>query len=335
MPPPAASHIALVGVIAATLLAQAQAPVAPIGNDTGGSLQAQSDETLRKRIESTPQLPFVATTLAVNPPHTGWVSGSVSWVTVDKRGHIYELQRGTGADPILELNCKGRLLRSWGTGDFVLPHSLRLDAKGHVWTVDASSSQITEYTREGRRLQTLHVGDQPQNGSPFHGATDIAFAPDGDLFVSDGYGNARILKYSPGGTLLRQWGKPGAAPGEFHLPHALQVDQGGTLYVADRENGRIELFTSAGAYLDSFTGLGRVYALKLAGDVLWATMGSFTEAPGSGDIWLVTLDRRSGRLLGHLRVSVERAGHALDLLPSGEPVITAGDGIMLFRHEKR
>jgi hypothetical protein len=87
---------------------------------------------------------------------------------------------------------------------------------------------------------TIAVGEQPGSNGPFNGATDIAFGRDGHLFITDGYGNARILEYTPDGRRVKQWGKPGSGPGEFRLPHAIQIDEDGIIYIADRENGTRE-----------------------------------------------------------------------------------------------
>jgi sugar lactone lactonase YvrE len=129
-----------------------------------------------------------------------------------------------------------------GKGDFEIPHSIRIDHIGNVWTVDAGSSTVIEFSPLGKKLMTITVGEQPNNGSPFDGTTDVAFGPDGHIFITDGYGNARVLEYTAKGERVRVWGKPGSAPGEFNLPHSIQITADGIIYVADRENGRIEKF---------------------------------------------------------------------------------------------
>ena len=296
-----------------------------------GSPQEEQSAKWRARIEATPKLPFKGVPLVAQAPVPEWASGAVSWVATDGRGEIYEVQRGSEADPVLVLNTQGKVLRSWGRGDFAIPHSIRLDPAGHVWTVDAGSSRVIEYSPAGTKLMSFSLGGLPENGSPFRGATDIAFGPNGSIYITDGYGNARVAEYDGEGRFLRQWGKPGKGPGEFNLPHAIQIAGDGTIYVADRENGRIEEFNLRGRYLREIAGLGRIYSLKLAGDAVWASMGNFDQAPGSGRAWVVKLDRKTGRLLGHIDVPESRAGHDLELMPSGEPVITLGDGLLWFQ----
>jgi DNA-binding beta-propeller fold protein YncE len=162
-------------------------------------------------------------------------------------GLIYELQRGNKANPILVLESDGRIVRSWGSRDYKLPHAIRLDA---------SSSAVIKYSSTGKRLLVIQVGGQPKTKGSFSGATDIAFAPNGHLFITDGYGNARVLEYSAEGHRIRQWGKAGNGPGEFRLPHAIQISPEGIIYVADRENGRIEEFDLSGNYLGQIMNLG-------------------------------------------------------------------------------
>jgi DNA-binding beta-propeller fold protein YncE len=226
-------------------------------------------------------LPCRGVPFTAQAPNAGWASGLVSWVAIDSKGLIYEIQRGDRADPVLVLDQDGKLLRSWGKGDYKIPHSIRIDPEGDVWTVDAGTSVVQKYSPSGKKLMTITVGEQPENDSPFNGATDIAFGPNGHLFIADGYGNSRILEYTPDGNRVKQWGKPGTGPGEFHLPHAIQIDSEGTIYVADRENGRIQKFDLDGHFLSEIPHLGRVYSLKLVRDVLWASMQPLNQPPGS------------------------------------------------------
>lgn len=215
--------------------------------DKDAETKATAD--LRARVEASPKLLFYGAHFAAHPTTGGWESGTVSGVAVDGNGIIYEIQRGDKADPVLVLNREGKVLRSWGKGDYRIPHSIRIDPEGNVWTVDSGSSTVIKYSPLGKRLMTISVGEQPVNGSSFNGATDIGFGPSGRLFITDGYGNARVLEYTPDGKRKRQWGKSGTGPGEFNLPHAIQIDEDGIVYVADRENGRIEKFDLDGNFL--------------------------------------------------------------------------------------
>jgi streptogramin lyase len=289
-----------------------------------------SEAALRARIGATPSLPFHGVQLVARPPVKGWESGMVSWVAVDANGLIYEIQRGDKADPVLVLDREGTVLRSWGKGDYEIPHSIRIDPTGNVWTVDAGSSVVRKYSPTGKKLLTIVVGGQPPAPGPFSGTTDVAFAPNGHLYITDGYGNARILEYTANGKKIRQWGRPGTGPGEFKLPHSIQIDPDGTLYVADRENGRIQEFDLSGRFLREIPALGRIYSLKLAGDVLWAGMQPFEQPPGAAG-WIVKLDRKTGKMLGHIDVTEPRGLHSVEQMPSGEPLTNLQDHVLWMK----
>ena len=292
------------------------------------------DAALSIRINSSPLLPFKERQLTLHANLPGWTLGAISGVAVGQDGYIYVVQRGADADPILVFDLSGNLVRSWGRGDFTLPHSLRIDLQGNVWAIDAGDSKVLEYSSTGTKLFTISLTPVPDTGSPFRGATDLAFAPDGNLFITDGYGNSRVLEYTARGRKVREWGHSGTGPGDFHLPHAIQISSGGTVYVADRENGRIELFDLRGRYLRTFGKLGKCYALELHGGALWVTMGPRDRDPGTPG-WLVKVDPKTGRMLGHFYVPDQRAGHAFDLLSSGAIIETAGSGLILFQTEDR
>jgi len=303
---------------------------APATSDAQADANARAAD-LKARIEASPTLPFTGTTFAAKPPGAGWESGMVSWLALDSaRGLIYELQRGDKADPVLVLDREGKVLRSWGKGSYKIPHSIRVDPAGNVWTVDAAASLVIKYSPAGETLMTISVGEQPETRSAFNGTTDIAFGPNGRLFIADGYGNARVLEYSPGGKRVREWGKPGTGPGEFKLPHSIQIDENGVVYVADRENGRIQKFDLNGKFLGEIPGLGRTYSLKLAGAVLWAGMQPLNEPTGAPG-WVVKLDRDSGRILGHLDVADKGGLHSMEQTASGEPITVLANQLMWFR----
>ena len=288
------------------------------------------DAALAERIDSSPLLQFRERQIPLHATLPGLALGAVSGVAVGNDGYLYVIQRGPDANPILVFDLSGNLIRSWGRGDFTLPHSLRLDKQGNVWAIDAGASKLIEYSATGSKLRTISVTPVPDTGGPFRGATDLAFAPNGNLFITDGYGNSRVLEYTAKGRKVRGWGHSGTGPGEFHLPHAIQISSAGTVYVADRENGRVELFDLNGRYLRMFGDLGKCYALELHGGALWATMGPKDQDPGTPG-WLVKMDPNSGRIVGHFSVPDQRAGHALDLLNSGAVIETAGTGLLLFQ----
>ena len=238
--------------------------------------------------------------------------GTVSSVAADRNGVIYVLQRGDKADPVIAVDREGRVLRSWGKGMFTVPHSIRIDPAGNIWTVDAGSSVVFKFSPEGKKLQEIAVGEiAPAERCAFPtlcGTTDISFGPAGRLFISDGYGNARILEYTSEGKRVKVWGSAGTGPGQFQIPHGIAND-GKTLYVADRGNARIQRFDLDGRYLGEWTHLGRPFALKMIGGSLWVAMMTVEPAGQKSAPWILKVDPSSGKVLGQ----VESPGpHSID-----------------------
>jgi streptogramin lyase len=285
---------------------------------------------LHALLDAAPSHVLNRTELPVQAPSQGWDLGMVSSVAIDPKGVIYLLQRGDKADPVVVVNKDGKVLRSWGKGLYKTPHSIRIDPSGNIWTVDAQSSTIYKFTPEGKQLMEINVGEQPAGRKgPFVGTTDITFAPHGRLFISDGYGNARVLEYSAEGKRVHEFGTPGTGPGQFHLPHGITIDKDNILYVADRENGRVQRFDLDGKYLGEWQ-LGRTYAVQVTGDVIWAAMQPInTPVPSPG--WMVKLDRKTGKVLG----SVESDGlHSVTVAKNGDVLtaVTSQNRILWFKN---
>jgi peptidylamidoglycolate lyase len=140
---------------------------------------------------------------------------------------------------------------SWGDGQFLKPHGLRVDASDNIWVTDVSLHQLFKFSSDGRLLLSLGVEGVPGDDASHFGApTDLAFGRDGSIYVSDGYINSRIVKLDANGKFLLSWGKKGSAPGDFNTPHGIAVDARDRVYVADRENGRVQIFSSAGKLLE-------------------------------------------------------------------------------------
>lgn len=262
-------------------------------------LAAGQAQDVRSVIAGSQRAPRRAVTVTIQPPAPGWNTDYISAVAAGGDGLLYILHRNLEVDPVVVFDRQGRIVRSWGRGLYANPHSIRIDPEGNVWTVDSGSSAVLKFTPEGEQLLRFEVGEMPQGSRGFRGPSDIAFAPGGRLFVADGYGNARILEYDAQGRRIRQWGTPGTGPGEFHLPHALAAHDG-ILYVADRQNGRIQRFDYEGRYLGEWAHTGKTFSLAIAPDGnLW--IGTHprdlpNEAPG----WLVNLDRKTGKVLGYV-----------------------------------
>ena len=248
----------------------------------------------------------------------GWKFGRVSAVATDSAGDVYVFHRGKEADPVMVFSPQGRFLRSWGRGLFGEPHGLRIDKDNHLWITDVGTHQVLKFTRTGELLLALGKKNTPgTDAETFNRPTDIAFAPTGEFYVSDGYGNSRVVKFSREGKYLFAWGKPGTAPGEFHTPHSVAVDSHGTVYVSDRENNRIQIFSPQGKYLRQWTNLGSTQNLFLTPTgQLWILThrdnvegGAYNTLGGR----VMRVDLESGKILG----SFESPGHWIHVTPEG------------------
>lgn len=293
-------------------------------------MEAQN-AALHALLQGTPPLPMEPSPVSVQPPPTpGWAMGMVSWVAVDRGGLIYFLQRGDKAEPVIVVDATGRVVRSWGKGLYATPHAIRLDPQGNVWTTDAANSMVYKFSPEGKTLLQIEVGGQPTPCGNFCSTTDVAFAPNGNIFIADGYRNARILEYAPDGKKLREWGSAGTGPGQFRLPHSIQVDARGVVYVADRENGRIQRFDASGTYLGEWSTYGKTFGLTLAGDAMW--LSTIPRGPNTAPGWLIKVDRETGKLLGY----VSSAGnHGMDVAPNGDLLQAPGPEQIPQRYRTR
>src|SRR5438445_2526033 len=198
--------------------------------------QKEATARLHTLLDAAPKDILNRSVMTVRPPSDEFEMGMVSWVDVDRKGNIYVLQRGDKADPVLVLNREGKILRSWGRGLYKIPHSIRIDPQGNIWTVDSGSSMILKFSPTGEKLMEISVGEQPAGRGATNVTSDIAFGPAGRIYISDGYGNARVLEYNSKGERVRQWGSAGTGPGQFNQPHGIAVDDRGIIYVAARNN---------------------------------------------------------------------------------------------------
>ena len=217
--------------------------------------------------------------------------GEVSGVALNSQGHIFVFQR---RQPMLmEFDHDGKYLRQIGDGLFDHPHGLRIDAEDNIWTTDDHNHLVLKLDRDGHVLLILgRRGVAAEADWLFNEPTDVAFGKSGDIFVSDGYGNSRVMKFDRTGKFLKSWGSYGTKPGQFDLPHSIVIDQEGLVYVADRENQRIQIFDQEGKFLKQWTELGYPYGLFITPDQhLWMADGGYDR--------ILELDR-DGKILGAL-----------------------------------
>jgi DNA-binding beta-propeller fold protein YncE len=204
---------------------------------------------------------------AMLPEGRTW--GAASAISIDSHGNIWVLERcggntcaGKTEDPILEFDPSGKFVKSFGSGMFVFPHGIFVDSKDRVWATDADAkdgkgNQVFEFSPDGKILMQLgKPGVAGVTEDTFNRPSGVVVAPSGEIFVADGHGgdsNARIVKFSIDGKFLKAWGSKGAGPGQFGGLHAISLDSEGRVFVADRENNRIEIFDGNGTFLADWT----------------------------------------------------------------------------------
>ena len=199
----------------------------------------------------------------------GWSWNEVVAVATDSNDRVFVFDRGE--HPVTIFDRNGAWLGSWGEGLFAQPHGIVIGPDDSVYCTDDLQHTVRKFTPDGRLLLTLGTARNPSDtgatsmdyrtilraGPPFNFPTNLALSPSGELYVGDGYGNARIHKFTPEGQLLLSWGEPGAGPGQFYVPHGIAVDRHGTVYVADRENCRLQLFNPDGVFISEWTDIAR------------------------------------------------------------------------------
>jgi sugar lactone lactonase YvrE len=200
--------------------------------------------------------------------------GNVSAVYPKAGGGFWIAERCGGNDcaarpdlaPIIAVDQRGRYQMSFGAGAFVWPHGLHVDVSGNVWVADGRGAnghgfQVVKFSPDGRELMRLgEAGVAGSGHAQFSGPTGVAVAADGSIFVTDGHepeSNHRIMKFSADGTYVMEWGGKGSAPGQFNVPHAIALDSRGRVFVADRDNDRIQIFDQNGVFLEQWTQFGR------------------------------------------------------------------------------
>ncbi|MFC1993200.1 peptidyl-alpha-hydroxyglycine alpha-amidating lyase family protein [Chloroflexota bacterium] len=204
----------------------------------------------------------------------GWTFIDVCGIDVDSQDRVYVLDRGP--HPIMVFDRDGNLLTSWGEDYFARAHGSCFGPDGSFYCTDDIHHTVSKFSPKGELLTVLGNKDQPsdtgyvqlpsvfdsldtikQSAPPFNRPTGVSVSTSGETYVSDGYGNARVHKFSPDGKLLLSWGEPGKGRGQFRLPHAVWVDKQDRVWVPDRENNRIQIFNAQGELLTQWTDVAR------------------------------------------------------------------------------
>jgi len=215
---------------------------------------------------------------------TGWTFGPASAVACDSQDRVYVFQRKD--PPVLIFDRDGNYLGAWGDKAITDPHGIYIGSDDVVYLTDRDDHVALKYTLDGKPLMVIGERGRPSDtgcakdggrvlraAGPFNKPTEMVVSPSGELYVTDGYRNSRVHRFAADGRLVQSWGEPGKqAPGEFHLPHSLWIDAQGTIYVCDRENNRIQLFSLDGRYIAQWTDIHRPTDIYIdANDIVYVS----------------------------------------------------------------
>ncbi|MYN68533.1 MAG: hypothetical protein F4X11_26545 [Acidobacteria bacterium] len=233
---------------------------------------------------------------------------SVGWTSMNR---ILVFNRGP--NPLMEFEPDGTFVRSWGQGQYDRPHGMRIDSEGHIWTTDVNADTVRKMNPEGEVLMTITPDDTPL----MHEPTDLAVGLDGELFVLVGHGQGEphVLKFDREGELLKSWGEQGTGPSQFDTPHSVVIDTEGMVYVADRENRRIQIFDRDGNYVKEWAYKGLPCGLYIHSDgtmyMVSGFAGEILELDENGRA--VGRNGQPGRGLGEFGEA-----HYMTLTPNGD-----------------
>jgi DNA-binding beta-propeller fold protein YncE len=261
-----------------------------------------------------------------------WTFKEVGGVGADAQDNVYVFSRG--AHPMMVFDRDGNFLRSWGEGLFPRAHGVTMGPDETMFLTDDGDHTVRKCTLDGKVLFTLGTSGKPapfMSGDPFHRCTHVAIDPrNGDFYVSDGYGNARVHKYTPDGKLLFSWGESGTDPGEFNIVHNIATDKDGWVYVADRENHRVQVFDPNGKFETQWVNMARPCGLYLDQSSGLAYIGELGAAIGPNAKARklgprVSIYNTEGQVLARLGEGPEGEEPGLFIAPHGICIDSRGD----------
>jgi len=307
-------------------------------------LVTASGQSLREVAPDWPQLP------------EGHELGLCAGVGVDAQNRVFVFHRSGRKwsnpfpkDPIAEPTVSvidgatGKLLNSWGANLFIMPHGLTADHEGNLWLTDVGLHQVFKFTPEGRQL--LMLGERGQPGADhahFNLPTDVAVLRDGSFYVSDGYKNTRVMKFSADGRLEFEWGAKGTGPGQFNLPHGIAIDTQGRVIVCDRENERLQIFDAKGSFLEEWKGqrIGKPYGVETTPDgAIYIIDGGSPSVKAANRGKAVELNLR-GLVIDTFGSAGDgpgqfRLGHDIAVGPDGAVYVAEGTGARVQKFVKK
>src|SRR2546425_1998443 len=231
--------------------------------------------------QTAPVLNYVAVPDALVLP-SGVPTGPYASVAFDAKGHLYALNRGP--KPLMEFDENGMFVRAFGDGLFTRSHGLRIDRDGNLWATDDAGHVVMKLSAQGQVLLTLGtkgqagVWDESAGSRLLNQPNDVAIAANGDVFVVQGHtpgpmGDPRVLKFDKTGKFIKSWGGKGKEPGKFEVAHGIGIDAGGLLWVADRENQRIQVFDADGKFIRELKYAGLPCSLAIGNQYIYMVNG--------------------------------------------------------------
>lgn len=223
------------------------------------------------QMEKAPDLGYIPVAPSLSLP-AGITMGAPSSVAITSQGRLLVFNRGDR--PLMEFDREGKLLRAFGEGLYVRPHGMRIDAQDNIWTTDVNAHTVTKMNQQGQVLLLLGVKGQAGDWNEatqsrlLNQPTDVGFGPSGEIYVVQGHGqnDPRVLKFDKTGTFITSWGGKGTRPGQFDIAHSIVIDAKGLAYVADRQNRRVQVFDSNGAFIKEWKYAGLPCGLYIARD---------------------------------------------------------------------
>jgi YVTN family beta-propeller protein len=262
---------------------------------------------------------------------TGMELDKILGIGIDSKGRVYATA-GKGENGVLVFDADGKVVDSWGKG-FVSKHGLRvIDDK--VWVTDRERHIVMEFSLDGKPLRTLGTDGKSGLGeNEFNMPSDIAIGPNGDIYVSDGYTNSRVMRFSADGKFKQSWGTKGDGKGQFNLVHNIAIDKKGKVYIADRENERVQIFDADGNFLSQWNHLGKTFGLYIDDETkVYITDGQ------SNNVYVVD---EKGKVISKFGKTGDGPGefkmvHSITVDKKGNIYVTEGDGmrIQVFSRKK-
>ena len=222
----------------------------------------------------------------------------------------------------------GELVDYFGDNEFIMPHGLSIDRKNNIWITDVGAHQVKKFSSDGSLL--LSIGEYGKSGQDidhFARPTDVSFDTIGNVFVSDGYWNTRVIKFSEDGNYIAQWGEPGDKPGQFNLPHGISIDQNNQVYVADRSNSRIQIFDDQGNYID-FVGrdqVGRPFSVAILNEMIFVIDGGDQPDNTRSDVYVLNVNDKKMKYKFDASLSVDESNLGHDIAVDSYGAIYVAD----------